>query len=138
VKWGLLKNDILEAELGGLVLGSATSYVIPRADWESVALPGSKIWVDVSSCTEVACAKPVSATFALPETAANNLPSETVVDSSIPAVSETTLVAATTIPSTQTSVVRSNEIVALNPGNGCYIRGDVRSCGSYVLKLVKK
>lgn len=138
VKWGLLKNDNREAEIGGLVLGSAASYVIPRADWETKLLPGSKIWVDVSSCTEAACAKPVSATFAIPEAEVKVLPAETVVDSSIPAVSETTLAAATTIPSTQTSVVRNNEIVALNPGNGCYIRGNVRSCGSYVQKLVKK
>jgi hypothetical protein len=134
----LLKNDSREAELGGLVLGSSTSYVIPRTDWEKIALPGSKIWVDVSSCTEAACAKPVSATFAIPEAEVKDLLSETVVDSTVPAVSEATLVAATTIPSTQTSVVRSNEIVALNPGNGCYIRGNVRSCGSYVLRLVKK
>lgn len=137
VKWGLLKNNSREAELGGLVLGSATSYVIPRADWESVALPGSKIWVDVSSCTEVACAKPVSATFALPETAANNFPTEPIVDSTIPAISETTTVAATTIPLKQTSVTSNTVVLGLSPGNGCYIRGNVRSCGNYVLQFVK-
>jgi hypothetical protein len=138
VKWGLLAGEKRAPESGGFALGDVTSHMVPRADWEKIALPGSKIWVDVSSCTEAACAKPVSATFAFPEAEVKDLPSETVVDSTVPAFSETTLVAATTIPSTQTSVVRSNEIVALNYGNGCYIRGNVRSCGSYVLKLVKK
>ncbi len=138
VKWGLLADEKRQPESGGFALGDLAAHVIPRTDWEKIALPGSKIWVDVSSCTEAACAKPVSATFAIPEAEVKVLPAETVVDSSIPAVSQTTLAAATTIPPTQISVVRSNEIVALNPGNGCYIRGNVRSCGSYVQKLVKK
>lgn len=134
VKWGLLKNDSREAELGGLVLGSATSYVIPRADWETKLLPGSKIWVDVSSCTEAACAKPVSATFAIPETEVKDLPSETVVDSSIPVVPETTVVAVTTIPSKQASVTTipaAGEFYS----SFCYVVGETRRCGPYVIVL---
>jgi len=136
VKWGLLKNDSREAELGGLVLGSATSYVIPRADWESVALPGSKIWVDVSSCTEVACAKPVSATFALPETAANNLPTDVTVTTS------TSVLVLPTVPSLPSTTiapanVMEREVMMINPmysvSRFCSGTGEARQCSAWTV-----
>ncbi len=82
VKWGLLNGEKRGPELGGFALDDHTSHLIPRADWEKIALPGSKIWVDVSVCTEAACANPVSATFAFPEAAANNLPTDVTIAAS--------------------------------------------------------
>ena len=137
VKWGLLKGEKREPESGGFALGDVISHVIPRADWEKIALPGSKLWVDVSSCTEAACAKPVSATFAFPEAEVKDLPVETIVESTIPTDTETTTVAVTTNPSKQTSVTTSTVATMLNSGFGCYIRGNIRSCGNYVLQFVK-
>ncbi|MEI6743520.1 MAG: hypothetical protein WCL35_07115 [bacterium] len=134
VKWGLLAGEKRAPESGGFALGDVTTHVISRVDWEKIALPGSKIWVDVSSCTEAACAKPVSASFAFPETEVKDLPSETVVDSTVPAVSETTLVAETTVPSKQASVTTIPTVDAAYD-SFCYVVGNTRRCGLYVVVL---
>jgi hypothetical protein len=97
VKWGLLAGEKREPESGGFALGNVTSHLIPRADWEKIALPGSKIWVDVSSCTEVACAKPLATSYAFPETVVKDLP-DFVTDTT-----STTAPVVTTLPSTDTA-----------------------------------
>ena len=86
------------------------AFLVPRADWEKIALPGSKIWVDVSSCTEVACAKPVSATFAFPETEVKDLLTDITVVTTIPAAGEFY-------------------------SSFCYVVGETRRCGPYVIVL---
>jgi len=134
VKWGLLAGEKRELESGGFALGDVTSHMVPRADWEKIALPGSKIWVDVSSCTEAACAKPVSATFAFPEAEVKDLPTDITVDTSIPAVSETTVVAVTTVPSKQASVTTIPAVVE-SYSSFCYVVGETRRCGPYVIVL---
>ncbi|MBJ7461628.1 MAG: hypothetical protein JHC90_08570 [Ilumatobacteraceae bacterium] len=97
VKWGLLAGEKRAPESGGFALGDVTSHLIPRTDWEKIALPGSKIWVDVSSCTEAACAKPVSATFAFPEAEIKDLPTDITIETS---TSVASVIPTPTLPST--------------------------------------
>ena len=134
VKWGVLDGEKRAPESGGFALGNVTTHLIPRADWEKIALPGSKIWVDVSSCTEAACAKPVSATFAFPEAEVKDLPADITVDTSIPAVPDTTIVALTTVPLKQASVTTIPAVDAPYT-SFCYVVGEIRRCGLYVVTL---
>jgi hypothetical protein len=116
VKWGLLAGEKRAPELGGSTLGDVSSHLIPRTDWEKIALPGSKIWVDVSSCTEAACAKPVSATLTFPEAKVLALPTDITVETSTSVASE---IPPPTLPSTTVAAAPGQftvrETMVINP-----------------------
>jgi hypothetical protein len=90
--------------------------MVPRADWEKIALPGSKIWVDVSSCTEAACAKPVSATFAFPQAEVKDLPTDITIETS---TSVASVIPTPTLPSTTVAAAMGQftvrETMMINP-----------------------
>jgi hypothetical protein len=120
VKWGLLTGEKREPESGGFALGDVSSHMVPRADWEKIALPGSKIWVDVSSCTEAACAKPVSATFAFPQAEVKDLPTDITIETS---TSVTSVLSPPVLPS----------IDAYNPGGQFSVRETMMINPMYVV-----
>lgn len=137
VKWGLLVGEKRNPELASYSMGDIAAYMLARNDFVKYVLPGSKIWVDVSSCTEVGCSKPESIVYAFPEKEVTALPEDIAVNSTLPEVAASGSVVSTTTTKPEATATSSTVISTANAFAGCYIRGNVRSCGNYVLQFVK-